>query len=211
MDRITAPTPAGWLDAPAGWTDLDPTSERLRRLVAGLPLGPVRDVLRGAQLGHPLHPALTQLPIGCWFSATALDLTGGQPVAARRLTALGLLAVPPTLWAGWVDWADLSAERRRTGLVHAASAVTATVLQLGSYRARRRGRTTAGVVLGLAGCTVLGVAAALGGHLAHPRSAAATATDPAATPDEPVPSETPGARMTDEGAPPPPDESRPSA
>ncbi|MBB4951679.1 putative membrane protein [Kitasatospora gansuensis] len=167
MDRFTASPLPGWLDAPVGWTGLDPTSDRLQRLVTGLPLGPVRDVLHGAWLGHPLHPALAQLPIGCWLSAAALDLTCTSPPAARRLTALGLAAVPPTLWAGWVDWSELSAERRRTGLVHAASAVTATVLQIGSYRARRHGRTRSGILLGLAGTAVVSLTAAFGGHLAH--------------------------------------------
>ncbi|WP_457033174.1 DUF2231 domain-containing protein [Kitasatospora sp. P5_F3] len=166
MDRNTGSPLPGWLDAPVGWTGLDPASDRIRRLVTALPL-PVRDALHGAWLGHPLHPALTQLPLGCWLSATALDLTGRSPAAARRLTGLGLAAVPPTLWAGWVDWAELSAERRRLGLVHAASAVAATVLEIGSYRARRHGCTTAGALRGLAGLTVLSLAAALGGHLAH--------------------------------------------
>ncbi|BFV61021.1 hypothetical protein KCMC57_up61250 [Kitasatospora sp. CMC57] len=177
MDRTTVSPLPRWLDAPSGWSGLDRASDRIQSLVTGLPLGRLRDVLHGTWLGHPLHPALAQVPTGCWLSATVLDLTGAPPVAARRLTGLGLAAVPPTLWAGWVDWAGLSAERRRTGLVHAASAVTATALQLSSYRARRHGRTTVGILCGLAGTTVVSLTAALGGHLAYRQPGAPTASE----------------------------------
>ena len=46
-------------------------------------------------LGHSLHPVLTDLPLGCWTSATLIDLVGGQlgPVggdpAGRARPALG--------------------------------------------------------------------------------------------------------------------------
>jgi nitrite reductase/ring-hydroxylating ferredoxin subunit len=36
----------------------------------------VRNVLSGTNLGHPLHPALTDLPIGAWGMATLLDRGG---------------------------------------------------------------------------------------------------------------------------------------
>ena len=38
----------------------------------------IRDVLHGVWLGHPLHPALVQLPVGAWMSAAMLDLLPGQ-------------------------------------------------------------------------------------------------------------------------------------
>ncbi|MFI5533984.1 (2Fe-2S)-binding protein [Kitasatospora sp. NPDC051853] len=202
----------GWLDAPARWPALDPVADRIKRLVDGLPLGRARGLLRGAWLGHSLHPALVQLPLGCWLSASVLDLTGSSPTAARRLTALGLAGVPPALWAGWLDWAELDREQRRTGLVHAASAVTATVLQLRSLHARRRGDRLAGIGYGLAGNGVVALVGALGGHLAHRSTDAYPAADrrpaptgsPAGSPvGESRPSETPEARMTAEGAPPP--------
>src|SRR5947208_10573528 len=53
---------------------------------------PVKNVLSGTWLGHQLHPVLTDLPIGAWTMATALDLTGGRraDAAARRLVGLGV-------------------------------------------------------------------------------------------------------------------------
>src|SRR5439155_22637987 len=38
--------------------------------------GPLKDILSGTWLGHPLHPVLTDVPIGAWSSAFVLDLLG---------------------------------------------------------------------------------------------------------------------------------------
>ncbi len=64
----------------------------------------VKDALHGVWLGHPLHPALSDLPIGMWTSAGLLDLTGTNPRTAAafvlgRLEALLLLRRPPR--PGW--------------------------------------------------------------------------------------------------------------
>ena len=39
------------------------------------PIGPaLRDLLHGSRvLGHPLHPALTDLPLGAWTAAVVMD------------------------------------------------------------------------------------------------------------------------------------------
>jgi hypothetical protein len=64
--------------------------------------GFVKDLLSGSQLGHPLHPLLTDVPIGALSSATVLDLVGGHRAehAADVLVALGLLSALPTVAAG---------------------------------------------------------------------------------------------------------------
>ena len=43
--------------------------------------GPVKDWLNGSWLGHPLHPAVTDVPVGALLVAVVLDLLG-QPAAA---------------------------------------------------------------------------------------------------------------------------------
>src|SRR5439155_1177390 len=41
---------------------------------------PVLELMHGGRwLGHPLHPALSDLPIGFWAGSALLDLTGGDP------------------------------------------------------------------------------------------------------------------------------------
>jgi hypothetical protein len=48
----------------------------------------VRNVLSGTYLGHPLHPVLTDLPIGAWVMSALLDAAGGRPPRG-----------PPTCWS----------------------------------------------------------------------------------------------------------------
>ncbi|MBN9375311.1 MAG: hypothetical protein J0I40_07970, partial [Cellulomonas sp.] len=75
--------------------------------------------LQGTQLGHSLHPLLTDLPIGLWTASAALDLVGGPSsrAAADRLLGLGLLAVAPTALSGWADWSASGTRVRRVGVV----------------------------------------------------------------------------------------------
>jgi nitrite reductase/ring-hydroxylating ferredoxin subunit/uncharacterized membrane protein len=149
----------------------DPARDAVNRL---LPRGAVKDLLHGVRLGHPLHPALTDLPIGFWTSAVALDLIGGRRSrpAAEALLGLGVAAALPTAAAGAADWSELDRPERRSGAVHALTNVVATVLFALSFVARRRGRHGAGVALGLAGSAAASFGGFLGGHLSFRRGAA---------------------------------------
>ena len=128
---------------------------------------PVKDALSGTWLGHPLHPALTDLPIGAWAMATTVDLTTGRAgaPASQRLVALGVLAALPTAAAGASDWSDTYGPDQRVGLMHAAANATATVSQVFSWLARRRGHRLSGVALSIAGLGLCAGSAYLGGHL----------------------------------------------
>lgn len=132
---------------------------------------PIKNLLSGSWLGHQLHPILTDLPIGAWGAATALDLTAGEEgaAAARRLVGMGLLTSAPTALAGASDWAETTGKDRRVGLVHGLMNAGVSVLQAGSWIARRRGHRGAGVALSLVAVTVAGVSAYLGGHLSYVR------------------------------------------
>jgi nitrite reductase/ring-hydroxylating ferredoxin subunit/uncharacterized membrane protein len=128
---------------------------------------PLKDVLSGTWLGHPLHPMLTDLPIGFWTSAFTLDLVGGRGSrrAATQLVGWGVLSAVPTALSGAADWGDTTGRPRRIGLVHAAANTTALACYTASWIARRRGRHWRGVALGLAGATAATVGGYLGGHL----------------------------------------------
>jgi nitrite reductase/ring-hydroxylating ferredoxin subunit/uncharacterized membrane protein len=147
---------------------LDPPA---RLLSAGwdrvLPRGRARDALHGTWLGHPVHPALTDLPIGCWTTAGILDAIG-EPVAAQHLTGLGVLTALPTIASGAADYVAIGAfdKPKRVGAVHAAANATATALYAASWLARRKGDRGRGVWLGVAGATAATFGGLLGGHLA---------------------------------------------
>ncbi|MFD7713187.1 Rieske (2Fe-2S) protein [Streptomyces sp. NPDC059785] len=150
---------------------LDTVTSPLQKAVRALPLGRAREVLRGRPVGHSLHPALVELPLGAWLSASVLDAFPGTRRGATVLVGVGTAAALPAALAGWVDWAELHEQQMRTGVVHAAANAAAVALCGASWLARVRGR--GGRLLLLAGVTVAGAGGLLGGHLAH-RQAAGT-------------------------------------
>jgi hypothetical protein len=129
------------------------------------------EVLRGDWLGHALHPVLTDVVLGTWASATILDLVGGRDSrpAAQRLIGVSLLAVGPTAWSGWAEWATATDRDKRVGLVHAATNAVAVGIFASSWLARRRGEHATGVRRSLAGTAVAAAGGYLGGHLATAR------------------------------------------
>jgi uncharacterized membrane protein len=129
------------------------------------------DLLRSGLLGHALHPLLTDVPIGCWTAASALDLRGRPQDrgASRWLVGAGLAAAAPTALTGLAEWARTGREAQRVGALHAALNVMATTLYLTSYVARARRRHGLGVTAALAGAALTGASGYLGGHLTMAR------------------------------------------
>ncbi len=125
-------------------------------------------------LGHSVHPMLTDVTLGCWLSASVLDLAGGPGSrrSANLLVGTGLIVSGPTAVAGAGDWAEMSGAERRIGAVHSLGTDVATILFLSSLVARVRGRYSAGSKLALAGNLVMTGAGFLGGHLALNRGTA---------------------------------------
>ncbi len=58
-------------------SDLDRVAKPLSSEVSSvIGHGTLKDLLSGTWMGHPLHPMLTDVPIGAWTSAVALDPRG---------------------------------------------------------------------------------------------------------------------------------------
>jgi nitrite reductase/ring-hydroxylating ferredoxin subunit/uncharacterized membrane protein len=127
----------------------------------------VRNLLSGTYVGHPLHPMLTDLPIGAWGMSAVLDAVGGPAAepAADLLVKAGVAAAIPTAAAGLNDWSDTYGRESRAGLVHAMAMTTALSLFGVSAAARARGSRRGGKALGLAGLAILLAGSYLGGHL----------------------------------------------
>ncbi|MER7167695.1 Rieske 2Fe-2S domain-containing protein [Micromonospora sp. NPDC000207] len=151
---------------------LDRVGDRMQRVVQST-LRPqrVRDFLHGVWLGHPLHPAMVQVPVGAWLSAAVVDLLPGQRRAATALVTLGTVSAVPAAVAGWNDWAALSRDQRRVGLVHAGANIVGLTLYAGSSIARLNGRHGLGRTLSYLGLTAASAGAYLGGHLAYKQGA----------------------------------------
>lgn len=153
-------------------TRLDGVGDRLQRAVQAT-LRPqwLRDLLHGVPLGHPLHPAMVQVPVGSWISAAILDLMPGQRRAATTLTAVGTVSAVPAAVAGLNDWAALAPDQRRVGLVHAAANSIGLACYAGSLAARFSGRHSLGRMLSFAGLGAASMGAYIGGHLAYKQGA----------------------------------------
>jgi nitrite reductase/ring-hydroxylating ferredoxin subunit/uncharacterized membrane protein len=141
---------------------LDPVSEPVQEAVQAVPK-PIRDLLDGVWFGNPLHPALTDVPIGAWTAAFALDLVGSE--AADGALSVGILGALPAALTGLNDWSHLKDDARRIGTVHALLNTAGLSLNVLSLAARRGGHRGLGRMLsGVAYAGTL-VSAHLGGHL----------------------------------------------
>src|SRR5262245_54557616 len=149
---------------------LDDFAERVSDAVAKVTHRPgVATLASGTWLGHPLHPVLTDVPIGCWTSAFMLDFVAPKRGrrAAQFFVGAGVMAAVPTALTGLSDWADTFGETRRIGAVHALVNLTATACFGLSWLARRRGHHFRGVLLSGVGSALATGGAALGGHLVY--------------------------------------------
>jgi uncharacterized membrane protein len=166
VQRATTPSAARPAERIAAVGGLDAPARALAEFSARQQ-GVLADVARGTPLGHPLHPALTDLPIGFWTSSFLLDLLVLRRFAAasRALIGAGVLSALPTVVAGVADLPRLEQRKRRVALVHAGANAVATSLYAASWTLRRR-HQFAGVTVGLVAATAATVGGYLGGWLA---------------------------------------------
>jgi nitrite reductase/ring-hydroxylating ferredoxin subunit len=141
---------------------LDELSEPVQEAVKAVPK-PVRDILDGVWFGNPLHPALTDVPMGAWTAAFALDLVGSE--AADGALTVGILGAVPAALTGLNDWSHLKDDAKRIGTVHALVNTAGLTLNVLSLAARRGGMRNVGRVLSMAAYGGSLFAAHLGGHL----------------------------------------------
>ena len=114
---------------------LDTAAKPLQRISARLTrTNAMKRALSGSWCAHRLHPMLTDVPIGCFTSASAIDLVAWRSGegAARRLVGLGLIATVPTIASGLSDWEDTQGGTKRVGVVHAAANGVGALLQVAS-------------------------------------------------------------------------------
>jgi nitrite reductase/ring-hydroxylating ferredoxin subunit/uncharacterized membrane protein len=132
-----------------------------------------RNVLDGVWLEAPLHPALTDVPVGAWTAALVFDgldvATGEEPIrhAADASLVLGTLGALGASVTGLSDWRYLSGGSRRMGVAHAILNTIGLVLSIVSLILRASGRRNAGRLTFMTGYSISGMAAHLGGELSY--------------------------------------------
>jgi nitrite reductase/ring-hydroxylating ferredoxin subunit/uncharacterized membrane protein len=129
------------------------------------------NALHGTWLGHPLHPVLTDIPIGAWTAAAVLDaaeaLTGDKRCGdgADAAVGIGLIGAVAAAVTGLTEWHKTGGPARRLGLVHGMLNVAASALYASSYVARKAGERERGRSLGWLGFGVAMASGYLGGAL----------------------------------------------
>ena len=133
----------------------------------------VRNVVDGVWFGTPLHPVLTDVPVGSWTAAItfdALDLATGSKAlrnAADASLALGVAGGFAAAALGLSDWRYLSGGSRRMGTAHALLNAAGLALNTTSLILRATGRRRAAQVTFLSGYSLVGMGAHLGGELSY--------------------------------------------
>jgi len=156
----------------AGMPWLDDVAKRMHAAWNPLfgPKGPagVKDALYGTWMGHPLHPMMTDLPIGFWTTSAMLDAAGIERGADLSLK-LGTVTALGTAVTGYAQWHDLQnlEAPRRLGTLHAMLNITATALYGASWLLRTRGDRGTGVALSTTGLAIVAVSGLIGGDLSY--------------------------------------------
>jgi nitrite reductase/ring-hydroxylating ferredoxin subunit/uncharacterized membrane protein len=151
---------------------------------------PVRNVLHGSFLGHPLHPLLTDIPTGAWTTAFVLDSADALfdrrelgPGADAAIT-LGLIGGSAAAITGLTDWKHTKGGTQRTGLVHGFLNIGAAAFYTASLLARRSGARGVGQVLAGMGFTLTLTGAYLGGELVFDRLVGTTRVQAPGEPED---------------------------
>jgi nitrite reductase/ring-hydroxylating ferredoxin subunit/uncharacterized membrane protein len=121
-----------------------PVDSILNRSFQTTPLRPIKLLLNGSWLGHPLHPLLTDIPVGAWTLAILMDIVGlifhlpQLGIASSMAVALGIAGALAAAAAGLMDWMDIDPAEKSVGAVHGIVNTVATLFFVGSLLMRWR-------------------------------------------------------------------------
>ena len=131
----------------------------------------VADVLHGKQIGHPLHPILTDITIGSWSLSWVFDLfslltrSRSARKAADGLLTLGTLSAIPTALAGITDFSAIKQDAAGHGAAHGIINSIALFFFWRSMRNRARNHHLTGFFYSTLGLSLMTLGAWLGGEL----------------------------------------------
>ncbi|HEY0069322.1 MAG TPA: Rieske 2Fe-2S domain-containing protein [Chloroflexia bacterium] len=161
---------------------LDDISDKVQPLIndtfsSGGEVGKLaKDFLNGVWLGHPLHPVITDVPVGAWTITQLLDLISlfrgddaGLDEAADISLGAGIVAALGAAVTGLVDWSDVGGSHRRMGMAHALINVGGLTLNVASLALRAGGKKHRGLARSLSagGYLLNATAAYVAGELVY--------------------------------------------
>jgi nitrite reductase/ring-hydroxylating ferredoxin subunit/uncharacterized membrane protein len=155
------------LDAQAAWAD--PLGKLFVAIFSALykPVPVIKNLLNGVWLGHPLHPAITDVPIGAYVVALVLDFSGQRSAAAAAI-GVGIVFMLLAALAGYADYIDLENKPRRFATIHSSLMLVALVFYVVSFVMRLGATPSASEVwLSVIGFLIVITSAYVGGELVY--------------------------------------------
>lgn len=156
------------MDAQAGWAK--PLGAFNTRWIGALlkPIPAIKDLLHGRWLGHPLHGALTDVPVGALTVSIVLDLVG-QPGAADVALVVGILGMLASALTGAADYVDTFGTTQTRATLHSTLMVVSLVVFLVSLaiRAGAPADRTPAIALSILAYLVLAAGAYVGGDVVY--------------------------------------------
>ncbi|HEV8281815.1 MAG TPA: Rieske (2Fe-2S) protein [Candidatus Limnocylindrales bacterium] len=151
-----------------GWAR--PFGEFNRRWATALfrPIYPIKDLLNGRWLGHPLHAATTDIPIGLLLGVVVLDIVG-QPAAADIVLVGTIIFMLLSALSGLADYSDTSGMALTRATLHASIMVVTLVILIVSavMRAGAPVDRTVPIALSIIGFVLITIGAFVGGDVAY--------------------------------------------
>lgn len=129
---------------------------------------PIRDLLQGRWLGHPVHAAVTDIPIGMLLGSVILDLIG-QPTAADITLVGAILFMVASAVAGLADYSETEGAALTRATLHATVMTVALVILIVSAFLRWGAPVdrTVPIVLSIIGFLLVTVGAFVGGEVVY--------------------------------------------
>ena len=133
----------------------------------------IKNALHGTWLGHPVHPVMTDIPVGAWTVALVCDaledMTGRKEFAkgADIAVVVGLVGAVGSAITGITDWSDTDGRARKVGLMHGMLSLGGTLLYGASMVLRNQKKRNLARGFGVLGYAVACGAAYLGGELVY--------------------------------------------
>jgi nitrite reductase/ring-hydroxylating ferredoxin subunit/uncharacterized membrane protein len=156
---------------------LSDTLQHIIQVIIGANRKPPRrlkSLLNGTWFGHPLHPAITDVPVTSWVLTALFDIiwlithSTWSAYAAFVTVIVGLLGALGAIITGLTDWSDTYGSERRVGLNHALFNSLATLLYLVSFFLRLLSGPSDSIsatIIGFLGLASVSYAAFLGGEM----------------------------------------------
>jgi nitrite reductase/ring-hydroxylating ferredoxin subunit/uncharacterized membrane protein len=159
-----------WMD---GW------AERVQKIVGAIFRGlgglgrALKNIFNGTWVfRHPLHPAITDIPLGAWITGVVADylaISGHLVPRAAGTVALlvGLIAAVGAAVTGYTDLLDIYGMERRAAFAHGLTMTIVFIIQTTSFILRLVDAYPVAVGLSTAGLALTMFGMFIGGHVVY--------------------------------------------